>query len=743
MVYHLAEHVNAVGNNHIPLIKRRSLNKKTKVRVDAQCILDFLKQPSYVPLRKNELFGKLGLPEAQHSSFKRTLKDMLAGGQIVKVRKNRYAIASTIGLVVGTFRAHEKGFGFVVPDNPECADVFIPPHETSTAMHLDKVLVRLDDPATQRDPSKGPSGKIVRIQERTNATVVGTVAASKDFSYVIPDDPRLMQNVYVNKELLKNAKLNDRVVVRITAWPSKHVNPEGMIEEVLGPNSDPKIDLIAVLKKYHYETQFPARVLEDAHAIPQSIRPEWLEGRHDLRNQVVFTIDPEDAKDFDDAVSLEAVKGGYLLGVHIADVSFYVKDQTAMDKEARGRATSVYLPGCVIPMLPERLSNGVCSLQEAQDRMTKTVLFHCTSKGEIQKVEIFPSVIRSVKRFTYGEVLKIISEKQPVVSPEIKPLVPMLQEMGMLAKQFHQVRVRRGSIMLNIPKVKVVLDAAYRATGVRREIQDDAHGLIEEFMLLANEAVARHIMNMGRPGIYRVHEPPDRQSFEEFAVFVRSLGYTIHTQDISVHEIQNLLTRIQDKPEAPIIHLHLLRAMKLAVYSNRNLGHFALALKFYTHFTSPIRRYPDLIVHRILDQMWAQKKSVSGASDKSLSGQDIGVMAAHSSKMERMADEAERELSGVKILQFLSGLAQHHSRRVYSGLVTGIKSFGFFVEMEETLVEGVVHLSSLRDDFYDVDIARQAVTGRRRHQKFRLGQRVDVRIEKVDLAKRQVDLVIA
>ncbi len=703
--------------------------------VDTNAILEFIKRPGYAPMRKNDLRRKLGVPDSESAAFKRVLKDLVQQGQLVKVRKTRYAPPGEFGLVTGTLRAHENGFGFVVAEKPlGTPDVFIPPPGMSTAMHMDKVVVRLDDPASQRDPSKGPSGTIVKILERGYPCIVGTLQSSKQFFYIVPDDPRMYHDVYVGKEHLKGAKTGDRVFVRITAWPSKHVNPEGVVEEVLGPQSDPSVDLKAIIRKYGYNTAFPQKVLDEAAKIPQTVPAEWLKDRVDLRNETVLTIDPEDAKDYDDAISLKKGPHGWILGVHIADVSFYVKEKGALDEEARGRGTSVYLPTCVLPMLPESLSNGVCSLKEKVDRLTKTVLFHCAPDATIKKVEVFPSVIRSVKRFTYAEVLKIITEPKPEASPEIAPLVPLLKDMNRLAETFHKIRVQRGSLMLNIPKVKVLLDENYKAKGVRREVQDAAHSLIEEFMLLANEAVARYIMDKTVPGIYRVHEQPDKQSFEEFAVFAEGLGYKVHTGVISPHEIQTLLARVKDKPEEPILHIHLLRSMKLAVYSSKNLGHFALGLAFYTHFTSPIRRYPDLIVHRVLDRIWARQSPLSQS--------DIGGIAAHSSKMERMADEAERELSGIKILQYLAELAKHHSRRAYRGIITAVKSFGFIVELEETLVPGMVHLSGIRDDFYDADIARQTVTGRRRHRKFRLGQEVEVRIEKVDLAKRQVDLAL-
>ncbi len=653
----------------------------------------------------------------------------------LKVVKASQTFTKDTGLVSGTLRANENGYGFLIPEEEGVQDVFIPRHAMSTAMNNDKVAVRLDDPAEQRDPSKGPSGKIIRILERGNTIVVGTLAASKQFFYVIPDDPKLFTDIYIGNDSLGGASVNDRVVARVTEWVSKHTCPEGVISEVLGKSSDPKVDLAATLKKYNFLPDFPPAVMEEAHTIPEVIRPEWLNGRRDFRNQTVITIDPGDAKDFDDAISLEKGPDGFILGVHIADVSFYVREKTAMDTDARTRGTSVYLPGCVIPMLPERLSNGVCSLKEAQDRLTKTVLFHCTAKAEIKKVEIVRSVIRSVKRFSYEEVLAIITTEKPVVTPEVSPLVPVLKQMAALAREFHRSRVRRGSLMLNIPKAKVVLDAEYRPTGVLKETSDEAHSLIEEFMLLANEAVARFIMDKGRPGIYRVHEQPERQPFEEFAVFVRGLGFAVHTQDISLHEIQNLLLRVKDKPEEAIVNIHLLRSMKLAVYSSRCLGHFALALKFYTHFTSPIRRYPDLIVHRILDQIWDR-------SPNPISAAEITGIAAYTSRTERKAEEAERELTKIKLLQFLAAMSKNHARRVYSAMITGIKNFGFFVELDDTLVDGMVHLSSIKDDFYDADLRLQCVTGRRNHRKYRVGQRVDVRIEKIDMAKRQVDFLL-
>jgi ribonuclease R len=716
------------------------MRKKSRAPVNGEIILDLLKHPKYVPLKKNEIFQKLHLPESKRNEYKRALRGLLDRGAIVKVRSNRFAIPSDIGLVIGTLRANEAGFGFVIADDPKNPDIFIPRHAISTAMHMDKVLVRLDDPSPRQN-EKGPSGSIKRILERGNPTIVGTLASSPQFFHVVPDDPRLFNDVYVAKDVLNGARVGDRVVVKVTQWPSKHVNPEGVIDEILGHGSGGKVDLLAIIRKYQYSQEFPSKVMEEADRIPQTIPPKWVEGRQDLRKKTVFTIDPDDAKDYDDAISLQEHASGYVIGVHIADVSFYVKENSALDKEARGRGTSVYLPNCVLPMLPERLSNGVCSLKEGEDRMTKSVFLHCDKNGNIHKVDVAPSVIRSTKRFTYGEVLKIITEESPNVSEEVRPLVPILQTLALLTRQFYRQRSRRGSINLEIPKVKVLVDSQYRPTGVMREEQDQAHSLIEELMLLANEAVARYISNQGRPLIHRAHDRPDRQAFEEFAAFVRSLGYSFQASDISVRAIQDLLARLKGKPDEPIIHLHLLRSMKIAIYSHRNIGHFALALKFYAHFTSPIRRYPDLIIHRILDQIWEAKKP--GVTSPPLSVDTLATMAAHSSKMERTATDAERELSNVKILQYLAGLTRSHSKRIYPGTITRIKSFGFFVEMEDVLVPGMVHLSSLKDDFYEVDLSKYLVWGRRRHRRFKIGQRVNVRIALVDLAKRQIDLNIA
>ena len=707
--------------------------------IDPSPILQFIRSKKYQPMTAAELAEHFEISDADYRPFCDLLHTMEFAGEIVKVKQKQYADPRKVNLLVGTLDCNSRGFGFVVPVKDEGGkDIYVSEEDMGSAMHGDLVVVRIPStpqiPRRQREKGRSGSGQIVNVLKRVNELVVGTFEKTKRLCFVAPDEPRLFRDVYVAEDVSMGAQPGDKVVVRIIEWPSRHLNPEGEVTEVLGKEGDHKVDLRSIVYQFKLPHEFSHRVMEEAGRVPRSVSQETARNRLDLRGKTLITIDPDDAKDFDDAVSLEKNKHGHwLLGVHIADVSHYVKPDTAIDNEARYRGTSVYLPGEVIPMLPETLSNNICSLREGEDRLTKSVFMTINRKGEVVRTEIAHSVINVAKRLTYHQATAILNGSAEIqISPEAKDT---LDDLGGLAELLFKNRLERGALELDIPEVSIKLDDKGRVKDIVKVERDVSHRLIEECMLLANEAVATFMFENEMPLLSRVHPNPEEEDMWEFATFVRGLENTKIDPFRSRH-LQKLLEGVRGKPEAYTINLVLLKSMKQAVYKAGEGRHFALAMEHYSHFTSPIRRYPDLIVHRILDQHFSGE--LKSPALKSAWENCLPEWAGHCSMAERRSDDAEREIIKLKMLRFF----EDKVGSVFEGVVTGVQEYGIFVQLNKFLLEGLVHIRTLTDDIYRVDKKNMALVGARSKKMYRIGAVVKVKIFKIDLLKREVDFIV-
>src|SRR5881296_2573116 len=579
-------------------------------------VLALLARKDYRPLDKTDIARKLGLTASERVALRKTLREFERAGQIARIRKNRYVLPAEADLVAGKLSIHQVGYGFLTPETTGGPDVFIAAENIGTAMHGDRVVARISRD-TPDDRIKGRrEGRVIRILERAHDTIVGTLQQSRNFYYVVPDDPRFVHDIYVHPERDQqpgtSANVGDKVVVRLEPWESRHVNPEGEIIEVLGPASAPGIDMLSIIRKYHLPAEFPNDVLDQAERISEEIGARQLDGREDLRNEFIVTIDPDDARDFDDAIQVEKTNTGWRLGVHIADVAGYVEPGRALDREARRRGNSVYLPDRVIPMLPERLSNGVCSLNPGVDRLTHSVFIHFDKHGKTTSARFARSVIRSAHRLTYKQAYAILT------SPPRDQLGKRLHTAWELASLLRRKRFQHGALDLDFPEVKVWVDKRGHPVKLERVENDESHQLIEEFMLAANEAVARELKNRSVPTIYRVHENPDPEKLAEYRELALSYQYLVG--DLTQRrEIQKLLAATKGKPEEQALKIGLLKSLKRARYFSQPLGHYGLAKANYLHFTSPIRRYADLVVHRALGRDTAARRG---------SHMDMGEIAA-------------------------------------------------------------------------------------------------------------------
>ena len=719
------------------------VNMTKNGRTIREKLLALVRAPDYRPRDRDEIARALGLQGRDRVEVRKTLHELEHAGEIVRIRKNRYVLPSEADLVTGKLSIHQAGYGFLVPEKAGEPDIFIAAENTGTAMNGDRVVARIsrDVPPRRAKVRAGQvaqhrsEGRVIRILERARDTIVGTLQQSRNFYYVVPDDPRLVHDVYVQvpprAKLPKTPTRDDKVVVRLEAWESRHVNPEGEIIEVLGAATAPGIDMLSIVRKYDLPTAFPKSVLDEANRIPQSVEQKLIQGREDLRDQFIVTIDPDDARDFDDAINVEKIDntGVWRLGVHIADVSAYVTPDSALDREARRRGNSVYLPDRVIPMLPERLSNGVCSLNPDVDRLTHSVFIEFDKNGRAKNAAFAKSVIRSAKRLTYKEAYAILQARP---NGELSRRLHTAWE---LASLLRRKRFEQGSLDLDFPEVKVHVDADGKPTRLERVENDQSHQLIEEFMLAANEAVARELRHRSIATIYRVHEDPDPEKLGEYREFILSFGYKVG--DLSHRkEVQRFLASISGKPEEQALKIGLLKSLKRARYAAQPLGHYGLAKANYLHFTSPIRRYADLVVHRTLAERNLLRRS------KIDIGQ-IESLADHISDTERNAAEAEIESVRLKKLQFFEQQLKERDPQVFRAAIMDVRNYGLVVELPDALVTGVVHVSTLSDDFYRFDAAQRRLLGRRTNRRFSVGDEIRVFVARVDTFKRQIDFAIA
>jgi ribonuclease R len=677
------------------------------------------------PLLLREILRRSGLQKEQRGRVREILRDLAEEGKVVRIRGNRFGLSSKMSLIVGRVKAHPDGYGFVIPEREGEEDVFISPRNLKEAMHGDRVVARIESVR-----KKGKEGSVIRILERKTRKVVGKFMRAKNYSYIIPEDERILQEVFIPEGETKRARPNQIVVAEITQYPTKRARPEGKITHILGYPDDPEIEPQIIIHKYDLIHRFSSAALEEAQNLPSTPSSHEYKDRIDLRGIPTFTIDGENARDFDDAVSIEREKeGGLKLYVSISDVSHYAKEGTSLDNEAYLRGTSVYFPDRAIPMFPIGLSNEICCLHPRLDRLTLTAELRYDGNGERTGVRFYPSVIRSDERLTYTLVRKILVDREAESKNKFTHLLPSLELMADLCQELRRRRVGRGAIDFDLPEPEVILNLQGEAEDIIRAERNLAHQIIEEFMIAANEAVAHFMEEKGFPFIFRIHEPPKKESIDEFRRFISHLGYRMRKESVdSPKEFQRVLSDVKGRPEERVVNEILLRSMKWAKYSAKNLGHFGLASSGYTHFTSPIRRYPDLIVHRLLKRILIGK-------GREVSEEDIARKADHLSQRERVAMEAEREILDRYRVRFMKDKVGEE----FKGIISGVTAFGFFVELEDIFVEGLVRMTSLHDDYYQYHEKKYCLVGERTHKTFRIGDEVRVRVDRVDVERRHID----
>jgi ribonuclease R len=698
-------------------------------------IVDYMESEDYIPMKREEISKRLGIGKEGKDELYRILSEMEDEGRIYRNRKDKYGLPENMNLAVGRLIVNQRGYGFLVPDNKteEITDVFISPRDLNGAMNGDRVIAKI---LLSSGDGKKREGEIRKILKRANEKIVGVYEKSKNFGFVVPSDNRITEDIFIPKDESMGAKNKQIVEVEITRWGDGRRSPEGKVVDILGNKGDAGIDIVTIVKKYGLPEHFPDEVENEAESITEEIPDSEISRRTDFRDQMIFTIDGADAMDFDDGVSIErTANGNYKLGVHIADVTYYVKENKPLDKEAIERGTSVYLVDRVIPMLPKKLSNGVCSLNPKVDRLALSVIMEIDKNGKVRNHEIVESVINSKERLVYEDVSDILENDDAELKAKYAHILDEFKTMEELCKILMKKRRQRGSIDFDFPETKVVLDEKGKPIDISEYERRIANRIIEEFMLVTNETVAEYMHWSQVPFLYRIHEDPDLDKMQEFAKFIYNFGYKFRgSQEVHPRELQELLKKVEGTKEEHLINTIMLRSLKKARYSAEIDSHFGLAAEYYTHFTSPIRRYPDLQIHRIIK--WFINGQLDDKKISKLKGK-LPEIAELSSDAEKRADEAERETDDLKKAEFMLDKIGEE----FDGVISGVISSGLFIELPNT-VEGFVHVNSLKDDYYKYDERSYALMGERTKRMYRIGDGHRVRVTNVNIDSRQVDFII-
>ncbi|OXS60297.1 ribonuclease R [Cohnella sp. CIP 111063] len=701
-----------------------------------QELLDFMRETAYKPLTYKELEKHFGIEDAEEfKEFLRLLTGLEQEGKVLLTRSNRYGVPERMNLLRGRIQTHPKGFAFLIPEDKEHPDLYIHANDMKGTMNGDIVLARV----SAKNENGKLEGEIVRIVKRAVTQVVGLFHNHESFGFVVPDDKRITKDIFIRAENFMGAVTGQKVVVNIVTYPEGRTAAEGEIIEILGHKDDPGVDILSIIRKHGLPEGFPGDVLAEAEAAPDTITEEEIaqQGRRDLRNKVIVTIDGEDAKDLDDAVNVERLpNGNLLLGVHIADVSYYVREKSKLDEEAYNRGCSVYLVDRVIPMLPHRLSNGICSLNPQVDRLTMSCEMEF-EPGTMKRVryDLFTSVIRTTERMTYTNVRKILNDEDPEVAERYSSLVDTFKLMKEMALGLRSMRMRRGAIDFDFQESKVIVDEQGKPVDIVKRERSIAEQIIEEFMLAANETVAEHFHWLKVPFVYRIHEEPTNEKLLTFMQFASNFGYAVRGKGNTVHPraLQTLLEEIRGSKEETVLSTMLLRSMKQAKYEAESLGHFGLAADYYTHFTSPIRRYPDLIVHRVMREVLENDGALPENRYDSLNAR-MPDIASQSSDRERTAVDAERDTEKLKKAEYMLDKIGEE----FPGIISGVTSFGMFIELENT-VEGLIRLSDMTDDYYHFHELHMALIGERSSKIYRIGDEVEIRVARVNMNEHTID----